>query len=44
MWGRPVHLETCLEETRTVLSFDGSDHEIEKGEMIDLLDEAEGGI
>jgi stage V sporulation protein R len=40
LWNRPVHLETVLEEARTVISFDGSDHQIEKGEPIDL---AEGG-
>ena len=26
IWGRPVHLETVLDETPTLLSFDGSDH------------------
>ena len=36
---RPVHLETVLEESRTVISFDGSEHQIEKGEPIE---EAEG--
>ncbi len=44
LWGRPVHLETCLEDARAVLSFDGSEHEFEKGEAIELLDETEGGI
>jgi len=36
LWNRPVYLETVLEDARTVLSFDGSDHEIEKGEPIEL--------
>jgi stage V sporulation protein R len=26
LWGRPVHIETVLEGTRVVLSFDGSQH------------------
>jgi stage V sporulation protein R len=41
LWNRPVHLETVLEDTRTVLSFDGSDHEIEKGDPIALAEGAE---
>jgi stage V sporulation protein R len=28
IWGRPVHLETQLEGQETVLSFDGSDHQV----------------
>jgi stage V sporulation protein R len=36
LWNRPVHLETVLEDITTVLSFDGSDHQIEKGEPIEL--------
>ncbi len=40
LWNRPVHLETVLEDTRTVISFDGSDHEIEKGEPIELAEGA----
>jgi stage V sporulation protein R len=36
LWNRPVHLETMLEDSDTVLSFDGSDHQIEKGEPIEL--------
>ena len=35
-----MHLETVLEDTRTVISFDGSDHEIEKGEPIELAEGA----
>jgi stage V sporulation protein R len=40
LWNRPVHLETVLEDTRTVISFDGSDHQIEKGEPIELAEGA----
>ena len=40
LWNRPVHLETVLEDTRTVMSFDGSDHQIEKGEPIELAEGA----
>ena len=40
LWNRPVHLETVLEDTRTVISFDGSEHEIEKGEPIELAEGA----
>jgi len=36
LWSRPVHLETVLEDCRVVLSFDGSDHEIETGEPIEI--------
>jgi len=41
LWGRPVHLETVLEETRTVISFDGSEFEIEKGEPIEIAEGAQ---
>jgi stage V sporulation protein R len=34
LWGRPVHLETVLEEIQTVLSFDGTEFEVTKGEPI----------
>jgi stage V sporulation protein R len=44
LWARPVHLETTYEESRVVLSFDGSQHGFEKGETMDLLDELEAGI
>jgi stage V sporulation protein R len=40
LWNRPVHLETVLEDARTVISFDGSDHVIEKGEPIELAEGA----
>jgi len=26
IWGRPVHLETVIDETKTLLSFDGEEH------------------
>jgi stage V sporulation protein R len=38
IWNRPVHLETVLEDTVTVLSFDGTDHHIEKGESLELAE------
>jgi stage V sporulation protein R len=38
LWSRPVHLETVLEDARTVISFDGSGHQIEKGEPIELAE------
>jgi stage V sporulation protein R len=41
LWSRPVHLETVLDNAKAVLSFDGTDHELEKGEAIGLADEAE---
>ena len=28
IWGRPVHLETKVDETKVLLSFDGTDHSI----------------
>jgi stage V sporulation protein R len=30
LWGRPVYIETVLDGTTTILSFDGSDHKTEK--------------
>jgi stage V sporulation protein R len=30
LWGRPVHIETVLDGARTTLSYDGSEHKIEK--------------
>ena len=41
LWNRPVHLETVLEDAHTIISFDGFDHQIEKGETIDLLEGAQ---
>jgi stage V sporulation protein R len=40
LWNRPVHLETVLEDTRTVISFDGADHQVEKGEPLELAEGA----
>jgi stage V sporulation protein R len=40
LWNRPVHVETVLEDTRTVISFDGSDHQVEKGEPLELAEGA----
>ncbi len=41
LWSRPVHLETVLDTAKAVLSFDGTDHELEKGEPIGLAEELE---
>jgi len=41
LWSRPVHLETMLDNAKAVLSFDGTDHDLEKGEPIGLADEHE---
>jgi stage V sporulation protein R len=41
LWSRPVHLETVLDNAKAVLSFDGTDHELEKGEPIGLAEELE---
>ena len=41
LWSRPVHLETVLDNAKAVLSFDGTDHELEKGEPIGLAEEIE---
>jgi stage V sporulation protein R len=30
LWGRPVHIETELEGTKTILSYDGSEHSVEQ--------------
>jgi stage V sporulation protein R len=40
LWNRPVHIETVLEDSRTVLSFDGADHQFEKGEPLELAEGA----
>ncbi len=34
LWSRPVHIETVLDSTVTVLSYDGSDHKLVKGEKV----------
>ncbi|MEM6328728.1 MAG: SpoVR family protein [Planctomycetota bacterium] len=36
IWSRPVHLRTALDGTETVLSFDGTDHEVEHGGEAEL--------
>jgi stage V sporulation protein R len=41
LWSRPVHLETVLENAKAVISYDGKDHEFEKGESIGLADDNE---
>jgi stage V sporulation protein R len=40
LWGRPVHIETVLEDTLTVISFDGKDHQVEKGEPVAVAEGA----
>jgi len=35
LWSRPVHLETVLENTKTVMSFDGEEHTVEHGDPIE---------
>jgi stage V sporulation protein R len=34
-WGRPVHLQTVVDDTPTVLSFDGQEHDLQTGGEID---------
>lgn len=34
-WGRPVHLQTMVDDSPTVLTFDGQDHDIKTGGEID---------
>jgi stage V sporulation protein R len=31
IWGRPVHLQTVVEDKSTILSFDGTDHSLKTG-------------
>ena len=38
LWNRPVHLETVLEDAKAILSFDGFEHDLEKGEPIELAE------
>jgi hypothetical protein len=35
-----VHIETVLEDTLTVISFDGKDHHVEKGEPVAVAEGA----
>jgi len=44
LWSRPVHLQTVLEEREVVLSFDGTDHEIEQGDLCDPTDDSEDAV
>jgi stage V sporulation protein R len=39
LWKRPVHLETVLKNKRTVLSYDGADHEVVVGEAVPVTEE-----
>lgn len=39
LWNRPVHLETVLEDNKVVLSFDGSDHQLEQSDLAELDEE-----
>ncbi|MGE0535512.1 MAG: SpoVR family protein [Pirellulales bacterium] len=32
IWGRPVHIETILDDKKSVVSFDGSEHKLEQGQ------------
>ena len=41
LWNRPVHLQTVLEESQVVLTFDGSDHDLDQGDLFDLSDDSE---
>lgn len=36
LWQRPVHIHTTLDDRETVLSFDGCDHEIDRGDEISI--------
>jgi stage V sporulation protein R len=40
LWSRPVHLETVLEEAKTVLSYDGTEHHLEQGDPVETEEEA----
>jgi len=39
LWKRPVHIETVVDDTVTLLSYDGQEHGIEEGEPIAQPDE-----
>ncbi len=41
LWNRPVHIETVLEERQVVLSFDGSDHDIDWRDEVDEMEDFE---
>jgi stage V sporulation protein R len=36
LWKRPVHIATVLDDTETVLSFDGSEHTAEQGDVVEI--------
>ena len=36
LWNRPVHLETVVDETKAVLSYDGEEHDCDYGNTIDV--------
>jgi stage V sporulation protein R len=38
LWNRPVHIETVLEGHRTILSFDGKEHDMQKGEAVETAE------
>ena len=39
LWDRPVHLESLIEESKIVLSYNGKEHSVERGEAADVEDE-----
>ncbi len=40
LWGRPVHIETVLDDHVTILSFDGNEHDMDKtDEMVSYQEE-----
>ncbi len=39
LWSRPVHLETLLEDSKVVLSYDGKEHSVESGDPSETEDE-----
>ena len=41
LWKRPVHVETVLEDSTAVLSFDGTDHELHFRDAIDPVNDSE---
>ena len=47
LWDRPVHLQTALEDLHVVLSYDGTEHELEHGDFLDVdsnyADDSEDG-
>jgi len=37
LWDRPVHLQTALEDMQVTLSFDGTEHEMDHGDVFAML-------